>query len=377
MSGIELSGPNPLSHIPGAISQLPVDSTGDVNHRDDSGAPAWLPIWHFSQPLAEQQHFTTSAGIVDHSDREFLTITGPQVRQWLNGFTTQKVDDLQCGQCTRSFILDANGRIEHGFVLMLISHTDVEEALVMTPAGGSAALHEFLEKMVFWSGSVIQAATESYACVSVTGPHCPQVVSQLTNLVFSADLPLGTLPSFDLVIPRDQLVDTVTALQQAGGALVGRWGWDAARVLAGGFVVGLDTDEKTVPHEVGAIGSTAERGWVHLEKGCYRGQETVARVHNLGQSPRKLVTLSLDGSTSELPAPGTQITADGRSVGVITTAVHHWEMGPIALGLVRRAVSSSTQMLCGSSAAMVLPDGDHSAMGTQAGKAAVRQLKSG
>jgi folate-binding protein YgfZ len=95
--------------------------------------------------------------------------------------------------------------------------------------------------------------------------------------------------------------------------------------------LGFETDHRTIPHEVDWL-----RTAVHLHKGCYRGQETVARVHNLGRPPRRLVFLHLDGSGHTLPARGAAVELDGRAVGHLTSVARHFEDGPIALALVKR-----------------------------------------
>jgi folate-binding protein YgfZ len=119
---------------------------------------------------------------------------------------------------------------------------------------------------------------------------------------------------------------------------------------------GLDTDHKTLPHEIGLIESA-----VHLNKGCYRGQETVVRIHNLGHPPRRLVFLHLDGSVDRLPAHGSPLTqADGGSVGSVGSAARHFELGPIGLGLVKRSVDTDAPLLADGVAAaqevVVAPD---------------------
>ena len=104
--------------------------------------------------------------------------------------------------------------------------------------------------------------------------------------------------------------------------------------------LGLETDHRTIPHEVGWIGAA-----VHLDKGCYRGQETVARVHNLGRPPRRLVLLHLSGESDVLPAPGTPVELDGRAVGFLGTAVHHYELGPIALAVIKRSLPDDAPLV--------------------------------
>jgi tRNA-modifying protein YgfZ len=111
------------------------------------------------------------------------------------------------------------------------------------------------------------------------------------------------------------------------------WAHEALRIAAGRPRLGLDTDDRTIPHEVGWIEAA-----VHLSKGCYRGQETVARVHNLGHPPRRLVLLQLDGSEDRLPAPGSAVRLGDATVGFTGSAARHYEQGPIALALVKRTV---------------------------------------
>ena len=113
----------------------------------------------------------------------------------------------------------------------------------------------------------------------------------------------------------------------------------------------MDTDHRTIPNELQWL-----RTAVHLDKGCYRGQETVARVHNLGRPPRRLVLLHLDGVSEALPETGTPVVAGTREVGRVGTAVRHHELGVIALALVKRNVTADSTLKVGDSAAAVDPD---------------------
>jgi len=123
--------------------------------------------------------------------------------------------------------------------------------------------------------------------------------------------------------------------------VAGMWAFEAARIAARIPRPGLDTDHKTLPHEVGLIDDA-----VHLNKGCYRGQETVARIHNVGHPPRRLVFLHLDGSVDRLPAHGSPITTeDGAQVGFVGSAARHFELGPIGLGLIKRTVPTDATLL--------------------------------
>jgi folate-binding protein YgfZ len=134
--------------------------------------------------------------------------------------------------------------------------------------------------------------------------------------------------AIDQLVPRG---DLAVAIDSTGLPVVGHSAWEARRVALHAPRLGFETDHRTIPHEVGWIGSA-----VHLDKGCYRGQETVARVHNLGRPPRRLVFGYLDGTADELPPPHTPIELDGKTVGFLGTAVQHAELGPIALGVIKR-----------------------------------------
>jgi folate-binding protein YgfZ len=102
----------------------------------------------------------------------------------------------------------------------------------------------------------------------------------------------------------------------------------------------LDTDHRTIPNEAGWIGTA-----VHLDKGCYRGQETVARVHTLGRPPRRLTMLHLDGSDNRLPTRGGELLAGDKVVGFVGTSARHHELGPIALAMVKRSVALDASLV--------------------------------
>jgi folate-binding protein YgfZ len=128
-------------------------------------------------------------------------------------------------------------------------------------------------------------------------------------------------------VPRDEL----ESYAKEAAPPIGSLALEALRIEAHRPRLGLETDHRTIPHELGWLATA-----VHLDKGCYRGQETVARVHNLGRPPRRLVLLHLDGTQETLPPPHTPVELEGRVVGFLGTAVHHAELGPIALAVVKR-----------------------------------------
>jgi folate-binding protein YgfZ len=152
-----------------------------------------------------------------------------------------------------------------------------------------------------------------------------------------------------VLVPRERLVEEVRAREAAGWPLVGTWASEAARVEAWRPRASHEVDHRTIPHELDWL-----RTAVHLQKGCYRGQETVARVHNLGRPPRRLVLLHLDGSGHLLPEPGAAVhdvvrtdssQEPGRVVGHVTTVARHHELGPVALAVVKRSTPSDVELV--------------------------------
>jgi hypothetical protein len=166
------------------------------------------------------------------------------------------------------------------------------------------------------------------------------------------------------------VTDTWQRLVAAGATPAGTWAYEAIRVAALRPRLGVDTDERTIPHEVGWIGAA-----VHLDKGCYRGQETVARVSNLGRPPRRMVLLHLE-SPETLPRTGDLVRADQRVVGRVGTVATHHELGPIALALLKRSVDPTFPLLAGDATASVDPDSIPPDTGEPPGRAALRRLKS-
>ncbi|HPU03916.1 MAG TPA: glycine cleavage T C-terminal barrel domain-containing protein, partial [Rhodoglobus sp.] len=148
--------------------------------------------------------------------------------------------------------------------------------------------------------------------------------------------------------------DAAAAASLADVPAAGTLALEALRIAAWRPRLSTEVDEKTIPHELDWL-----RSAVHLNKGCYRGQETVAKVHNLGHPPRRLVMLHLDGSEGVLPAPGDAVllpSADDSApteVGRITSAAIHHELGPIALAVIKRNVDPAADLVVAADGAQV------------------------
>nr|WP_229742445.1 folate-binding protein [Gordonia jinhuaensis] len=365
------------------------------------GAPEGSPdegvAWHFGDPFGEQRAAARAAVVVDRSHRGVIEIDGEERLSWLHTISSQHLLDLADRWSAEDLNLDLNGRVEDHFVV-----TDVDQiAWVDTEGTRADALADFLSKMIFWA-KVEVAPRPDMAVLSLVGPDIMTgPIAELLDLganpqVYQAgDLPeihhdeepLGfwrimpptgegrRTPTIDLVIP-EYLVETWwDELVSAGARPAGTWAYEAMRVAAVRPRLGLDTDDRAIPHELGWIGGVAEQGAVHLDKGCYRGQETVARVHNLGKPPRRLALVHLDGSADNRPQPGETVTADGRAVGRLGSVVDHFEFGPIGLALVKRTIPVDTALVIRGVDASIDPDSLTDSEHEQAGRAAIDKLR--
>lgn len=284
---------NPLLQLPGAVAGDGID------------APVAA---HYGSLYGEQRALATGEGFVDLSHRDVVRITGPDRLTWLHSLTTQFFEGLEPGVWTQALVLSPQGHVEHAFAGV----DDGESFTAHTEPGTAAALVAFLERMRF--------------------------LMQVEVADVTADIAVAWRPSgkYDLV-PRDQL----PAYAEAAGPAAGLWAFEALRIERGEPRFGIDTDHRTIPNEVGWIGPA-----VHLDKGCYRGQETVARVHNLGRPPRRLTLLHLDGSENRLPTIGADVTDEtGKVVGRVGSSARHHELGPIALGLLKRNLPTDAPLL--------------------------------
>lgn len=323
---------------------------------DAKGVP-----WHYGNPLVEQR--ITEPTLVDRSHRAVVAVSGPDAPTFLNNLLSQKLDDAADGFAAAALDLDAQGRILH--------HADVAVAggvyYFDLPSYQRETFVDFLRKMVFWSEVTIEEP--DLAVLTILGPVAQPDFGQ----VFTRRLDgWGGIGRTDIAVPRARITEVADQFP-----LAGLMAFTAFRVAAGEPETRADLDEKSIPHEAPNLINRGENiRAVHLDKGCYRGQETVARVENLGRSPRLLVKLQLDGSAPSEPEIGAEITAGGRKVGRLGTVVHDADEGPVALALVKRSALQAPLDIGGTAASVdqsSLPadEGDH------AGRRAVDRLRRG
>ena len=292
---------SPLLSRPGAVAADP----------PDEGVAA-----HYGDPYREQRRLAAGAAEVDLSHRPVVRVAGPDRLSWLHSLTSQALADLPPGQQTDALVLSPHGHVEHALSLV----DDGEAVLAHVEPGTAGALLAWLDRMRFLLRVEVGDVTDEWAV-------------------------LGTATGWRL-LPRAELA-------AYDGELAGVLAHEALRVEELRPRLGVDSDERTIPNETRWL-----RTAVHLDKGCYRGQETVARVANLGRPPRRLALLHLDGSDSELPAPGDDVRLGERVVGRVGTAVRHHELGPVALALVKRQVPADAELTAGGIAARLEPDED-------------------
>ncbi|GAA2369048.1 folate-binding protein YgfZ [Streptomyces cuspidosporus] len=290
---------------------------------------------HYGDLFREQRTLADGSGFVDLSHRGVVTVSGPDRLSWLHLLLTQHVSELPAGQATEALILSAHGHIEHALYIV----DDGETTWAHVEPGTQGELIAYLESMKFFYRVEIADRTEEFAVVYLPAGS----IAETPEGAVVRETPYGR----DLFLPRAQLESFAAASGPPAGVLA----YEALRVEAHRPRVGLETDHRTIPHELGWIGTA-----VHLHKGCYRGQETVARVQNLGKPPRRLVFLHLDGSEVALPGHGAPVRlasdgAEGRPLGFVTTSARHYELGPIALALVKRNVPVDAPLIADTTAA--------------------------
>ena len=351
----------------------------------DAGA-----IWHYGDPFGEQRDAENAAVLIDRSHRAVLTLTGPEHQTWLHTVCSQHVSELPDGASTQNLTLDGKGHVQNHWLQTELNDTSY---LDTEPWQGQPLLDHF-RRMVFWAD--VQMQLVDMAVLSLLGPGLaePAVLDVLgidslpaaatAVPVASADVAFvrrtpgerSGQVELDLVVPRNEATDWHLRLTRAGVRPAGVWAYEANRVVARRARLGVDTDDRSIPQEHNWLGGPGV-GAVHLKKGCYSGQETVARIQNLGKPPRMMVLLHLDGSVDR-PSTGEPMLSNDRSVGRLGTVVDHVELGPIALALLKRGLPADTPLGTGPDgevAATIDPDSLPPPDQVPPGRAAVNRLK--
>ncbi|MGR0319097.1 CAF17-like 4Fe-4S cluster assembly/insertion protein YgfZ [Agromyces sp. ZXT2-3] len=342
---------SPFLALPGAVAGDP----------PDEGVAA-----HYGNPMVEQRRLEAGRAIVDLSHRGVLTVSGPDRRSWLNSMASRALDHLAPGESAEALFLDASGHVEHAVHVV----DDGERTWLVLEGDAAPALATWLDRMRFMLRVEVADASESHAVVG----------GMPRGDDFPVELPVGALVWRDpwrqvlpdgygyapeaghagadwryaeAIVPRESLPELAASVRGGSVEVAGALALEALRLAAWRPRFATEVDERTLPHELDWL-----RSAVDLNKGCYRGQETVAKVVNLGRPPRRLVMLHLDGSDTVLPKRGDAVLAlkvrpepapgeepERRVVGAVTSAAMHHELGPIALAVVKRAVPVDLELI--------------------------------
>lgn len=318
-----------------------------------SGADAGVAA-HYGDPMAEQRALArrTRLALVDHSNLGVVTVAGEDRLSWLTTLSSQVLAGLEEGGSTELLLLTPQGRIE--FSAFAVEKDGA--VWLITERDQAAPLTDYLNRMKFMLRVDITDRTETHAVLGSTLD--PRQIEGADAVLAGGTVwvdpwgagiapggytyasagddehPASAYRRYLTIVPAHRLLDAVE-----GAQLAGSWAAEALRIEAWRPRVGVDSDEKTIPHELDLL-----RTAVHLEKGCYKGQETVARVHNLGHPPRRLTFLDLDGSEHTLPAAGSAVMNGEKKVGTVTSVALHHEAGPIALAVLKRSVEPTATL---------------------------------
>jgi len=273
-------------------------------------------IWHFGEVAKEQRALAEGKAWADLSHRAVIEISGADRLTWLHSLTTQHLEKLQRGEWKEALILDPQGHVEEQLFLV----DDGSSTFIHLDQAKKVSLITYLEKMKFMLRVEVKDVSDQHA-------------------IFRAPGESDDLGGPYALVPRAEIEATAKAFNSSN-LQVGVWALEAERIASGRARIGLDTDHKSIPNELGVLNKS-----VHMNKGCYRGQETVAKVFNLGHPPRRLVLLHLDGSSVDLPKHGSPVFNEGREIGFIGSVARHHELGPIALAVIKRTTPADAVLM--------------------------------
>lgn len=306
----------------------------------DEGVPA-----HYGNPSTEQRALAAGDAIVDLSHRAVLSLTGPDRLRWLDSISSQAVGGLLPGESSETLVLTPNGRVEHALRLV----DDGVAVWALVESAEAESLVAWLNRMKFMNQVDIVDRSEEFVTLGTFGnPDVAAAAPHGVPLVWRDSWPAVRTGGHQYAVGEhagesfsysEIIVSRADAQQLTTLPVAGMLALEALRIAAWRPRLSTEVDDRTIPHELDWL-----RSAVHLNKGCYRGQETVAKVHNLGHPPRRLVMLHLDGSESVLPAHGDTVMAGEKEAGYVTSAANHYELGPIALAVVRRMTAPDAEL---------------------------------
>ena len=348
---------------------------------------------HYGNPFQEEELLANAAqSFTDLSTIEILEVSGQDRMNWLHNITTCDFHGLNPGDSSELLVLDANGHIEHAAGV----YVGDEAVYLLCDEGRSAALADFLNSMRFMLRVEVTPQPE-LAAIGVVGDMLDSLekLVELTEFTWVDPWPgsegdEGSIhPHYGvnwakhpglgwglrvIVMDRENLLATARALVAAGHKPVGTIAFEAHRITSWRPRPNAEIVERVLPHELDWL-----RSAVHVTKRCYRGQETVAKLVNLGRPPRRLVYLSLEGPETDLPEAGTPVTVGEKTVGFVTSSARSWADGPVALAVVKRSTAPDAVLTAGAFVAgqqeIVSAEGKSSVSPTERPGAGLRRIK--
>ncbi|MDE3127831.1 MAG: folate-binding protein YgfZ [Gemmatimonadota bacterium] len=305
----------------------------------------------YAGAAAEDAALHQRAAVVDRSHRTRVRVGGAKAAEMVGGLVTNDTLALQPGQGQYAAALTAKGRV----VADVRIYVEAGSVLTDTGARAGAGWRAMLAKFVNPRVAPHTDETAAVRALGVFGPGARHVVEAVTGVAASA---LTVLPDyghvrvasggaallvartpelgvdgFDLFVPAAEFDELWRRAVKAGAVPCGLAAWEIARVEAGRPEWGLDIDEATLAQEANFDALQA----ISYTKGCYVGQEVVARVHFKGHVNRHLRGLR-GGDAPGAPTGAALFDAEGREVGDVRTSVDSPRLGPIALAMVRREI---------------------------------------
>ena len=267
-----------------------------------------------------------------------VSLTGPERQSWLQGMVTNEVEKLAPGQGCYAGHLNAQGKL---IAHMTILATE-ESLLLLVERVATANLATVFDRLIIMEDVQVQDISEQYDIIALVGPESQALIEATTGLPAPGSLYGHTMTSlgrvirsdlgFQIAVPRETSAKALQTLIEGGAVEIQRDTWDVLRTEAGLPVYGVDIDETTTLPELGPRG-------ISYDKGCYIGQEVVARIKYIGHVNRHFVGFVCEGS--EVPEIRAAVVANGKEVGYVTTAVVSPRLArPIALGFVNRVAAA-------------------------------------
>jgi folate-binding protein YgfZ len=292
--------------------------------------------------LKQYEALTTGAGVAELAGRTLIEVTGADRAQLLHSFTTNEVKKLAAGGLCEAFVTSPQGKtLGH----LLIANRGDAFVLDTTP-GQAATLIAHFERYIISEDATLRDQTAEQGELLLAGPRAAELLRTLSGAepaAAVAQIEIGghpllvkratylAVPGYFLQTARGELPALRAALEAAGAAACGPDAVEMGRIEAGTPLFGQDITDDNLPQEIGRDSIA-----ISFVKGCYLGQETVARIDALGHVNRLLAGVKFTGTT--VPRPGLSLTVGDKTIGQITSAAWSPKLtAPLALALLRRA----------------------------------------